>query len=153
MEDCLYLNVWKPADLGKDKLPVLFLIHGGRFTQGGTRGPEINGSSMAKKDIIVVTANYRLNIFGFLAHPELSAETAYKGSGNYGLLDLQLALEWVKNNIAVFGGDPHRITLAGESAGAYAIRTFITSPLTKNLVVGAIGSSGGGLTTPSLEWA
>ncbi|WP_282136826.1 carboxylesterase/lipase family protein [Seonamhaeicola maritimus] len=142
-EDCLYLNVWKPADIGDEKLPVLVLIHGGGLKEGGTRGPELDGTNMAKKGIVVVSANYRLNIFGFLAHPELSAETSYKGSGNYGFMDQQFALQWVKNNIEVFGGDPNSITLAGESAGARSVHTLTTSPLSKDLMVGAIASSGG----------
>jgi para-nitrobenzyl esterase len=142
-EDCLYLNVWKPVDIGDDKLPVLVIIHGGGFGYGGTRGPELEGTSMAKKGIVVVTVNYRLNIFGFLAHPELSAETSYKGSGNYGFMDQQFALQWVKNNIQAFGGNPDRITIAGESAGARSVHTLTTSPLSKDLIAGAIGASGG----------
>jgi para-nitrobenzyl esterase len=142
-EDCLYLNVWKPKNIKDAKLPVVVIIHGGGLGIGGTRGPELEGTSMAEKGVVVVTVNYRLNIFGFLAHPELSAETSYKGSGNYGFMDQQFALQWVKNNIVAFGGDPNRITIAGESAGARSVHTLTTSPLSKDLIAGAIGSSGG----------
>ncbi|WP_136481005.1 carboxylesterase/lipase family protein [Cognatitamlana onchidii] len=152
-EDCLYLNVWKPTELGEAKFPVLVIIHGGGLGKGGTRGPELNGSNMAKKGIVVVTVNYRLNIFGFLAHPELSTETNYEGSGNYGFMDQQLALQWVKNNIAVFGGDPNRITIAGESAGARSVHILSTSPLSKDLIIGAIGSSDGVKPVYSLKTA
>lgn len=152
-EDCLYLNVWKPRDVGGGKLPVLVIIHGGGLMNGGTTGPELEGSSMAKKGMVVVTVNYRLNIFGFFAHPELSAETSYKGSGNYGYMDQQFALQWVKNNIEEFGGDPNRITVAGESAGAWSVLTLISSPLSKDLIAGAIGSSGGVIPLLSMKEA
>ncbi|WP_282124428.1 carboxylesterase/lipase family protein [Algibacter mikhailovii] len=152
-EDCLYLNVWKPRDIGVGKLPVLVIIHGGGLMNGGTIGPTLEGSNMAKKGMVVVTVNYRLNIFGFFAHQELSAETAHNGSGNYGYMDQQFALQWIKKNIEVFGGDPNRITVAGESAGAWSVLTLISSPLSKDLVARAIGSSGGVIPLLSMEEA
>jgi para-nitrobenzyl esterase len=107
-EDCLYLNVWTPAKHDTKNLPVLVYFYGGGFVAGDASEPRYDGASMAKKGIVVVTVNYRLNIFGFFAHPELSAESPYKGSGNYGLLDQNAALKWVQKNIAAFGGDPKR---------------------------------------------
>ncbi|MGB0431377.1 MAG: carboxylesterase/lipase family protein [Bacteroidia bacterium] len=142
-EDCLYLNVWKPASYNGEKLPVLFNIHGGGFWAGQGSEPRINGESMAKEGVIVVTINYRLHIFGFLAHPELSAESESGTSGNYGLMDQQMALKWVYDNIEAFGGDPNRITIAGESAGSESVLYLMTSPLSRHMVAGAIGSSGG----------
>ncbi|MFY0674808.1 MAG: carboxylesterase family protein [Bacteroidia bacterium] len=142
-EDCLYLNVWKPANYNGEKLPVLFNIHGGGFWAGQGSEPRLNGEAMAKEGVIVVTMNYRLHIFGFLAHPELSAESESGTSGNYGLMDQQMALKWVYENIEAFGGDPNRITIAGESAGSMSVLALMTSPLSKHLVAGAIGSSGG----------
>jgi para-nitrobenzyl esterase len=142
-EDCLYLNVWKPTKTGERGLPVLVNIHGGGFQYGGCSSPRHEGTSMAKKGMIVVSMNYRLNIFGFFAHPELSKESPHGSSGNYGLLDQQFALQWVKNNIAAFGGDPNRITIAGGSAGSISVLALMSSPLSKNLIAGAIGSSGG----------
>jgi para-nitrobenzyl esterase len=144
-EDCLYLNVWTPAKRNIKDLPVLVYFYGGGFAAGDASEPRYDGESMAKKGIVVVTANYRLNIFGFFAHPELSAEAPYKGSGNYGLLDQQAALKWVQKNIAAFGGDPKRVTIAGESAGSIAVSTLMASPLSKNLIAGAIGESGGSI--------
>jgi len=150
-EDCLYLNVWKPVNVGDKKLPVLVNIHGGGFSYGEGSEPRIEGSSMASKGMIVVTLNYRLNIFGFFAHPELSKESPHAASGNYGLLDQQFALQWVKNNIEEFGGDPNKITIAGESAGSFSVLSLISSPLSKNLIAGAIGSSGGVMPLASLQ--
>lgn len=144
-EDCLYLNVWSPAKRGEKGLPVLFYIYGGGFVAGDASEPRYNGESMAKEGVVVVTANHRLNIFGFLSHPELSAESPYKASGNYGLLDQALALQWVKDNIEAFGGDPNRITIAGESAGSISVSYQMASPLSKNLIAGAIGESGAGI--------
>ncbi len=112
--------------------------------------PRYDGKSMAKKGIVVVTVNYRLNIFGFFAHPELSAEASYKGSGNYGLLDQTAALKWVQKNIAVFGGDPKKVTIAGESAGSISVSAQMASPLAKGLFTGAIGESGAGI-NPTLS--
>jgi para-nitrobenzyl esterase len=142
-EDCLYLNVWSPAKKSdKSKLPVLVYFYGGGFVAGDASEPRYDGASMAKKGIVVVTVNYRLNIFGFLAHPDLSKEAPYKGSGNYGLLDQHAGLVWVQKNIAAFGGDPKKITIAGESAGSISVSAHMASPLSRNIIAGAIGESG-----------
>lgn len=144
-EDCLYLNIWSPANRNQKDLPVLFYIYGGGFIAGDGSEPRYDGEAMAKKGIVVVTANHRLNVFGFLSHPELSAEAPYKASGNYGLLDQAAALKWVKQNIAQFGGNPNKITIAGESAGSISVSYQMVSPLSKNLIAGAIGESGAGI--------
>ncbi|GAB3234643.1 carboxylesterase family protein [Algoriphagus aestuariicola] len=144
-EDCLTLNVWTPAKRSSKDLPVLVYFYGGGFVAGDASEPRYNGESMAKKGIVVVTVNYRLGVFGFLAHPELSAEASYKASGNYGLLDQSLALQWVKDNIAAFGGNPNQVTIAGESAGSISVSYQMASPLSKNLIHGAIGESGAGI--------
>lgn len=139
-EDCLYLNVWAPA--GKGPYPVLVYFYGGGFIAGDASEPRYDGESMAQHGIVAVTVNYRLGVFGFLAHAELSAEAPYKASGNYGLLDQAAALQWVKKNINVFGGDAAKITIAGESAGSISVCAQMASPLSKNLLAGAIGESG-----------
>ena len=144
-EDCLYLNVWTPATRNTKGLPVLVYFFGGGFVAGDGSEPRYDGASMAKKGIVVVTVNYRLGIFGFFAHPELSKEAPYKASGNYGLLDQAHALKWVQKNIAVFGGDPKKVTIAGESAGSVSVSAQMVSPLSKNLIAGAIGESGSGM--------
>ena len=146
-EDCLYLNVWTPA-AGKTgaKLPVTLWIHGGGYTAGWGFEPEMDGQEWAAHGGVLVSCNYRLGILGFLAHPALSAESPHGVSGNYGMLDQIAALKWVKRNIAAFGGDPDRITIMGQSAGAMSVQTLVTSPLSKDLVAGAIIQSGGGLT-------
>lgn len=144
-EDCLYLNVWSPAKRNTKDLPVLLYYYGGGNVAGDGAEPRYDGESMAKKGIVVVTTNYRLNIFGFLAHPELSKEAPYKASGNYGMLDQAAALKWVKENIAAFGGNPDKITIAGESAGSIAVSMQMSSPLSRNLISGAIGESGAGI--------
>jgi para-nitrobenzyl esterase len=141
-EDCLYLNVWTPAKRNTGSLPVLVYFFGGGFVAGDGSEPRYDGASMAAKGIVVVLVNYRLNIFGFFAHPELSKESPYKGSGNYGLLDQQAGLVWVQKNIAAFGGDPKRVTIAGESAGSISVSAQMASPLSKGLIAGAIGESG-----------
>lgn len=141
-EDCLYLNVWTPAKSPMEKLPVLVYFYGGGYVAGDGSEARYDGESMSKTGIVTLTVNYRLGVFGFLAHPELSKETAYKGSGNYGLLDQYAALKWVKENIAAFGGDPNRVTIAGESAGSISVSAQMASPLSKNLIAGAIGESG-----------
>jgi len=141
-EDCLYLNVWTPANMDTKDLPVLVYFFGGGNVAGDASEPRYDGESMAKEGIVVVTTNYRLNIFGFLAHPELSAEASYKASGNYGLLDQNAALKWVNKNISAFGGDPNKVTIAGESAGSIGASQQMASPLSKNLIAGAIGESG-----------
>ncbi len=148
-EDCLYLNIWTPAKRNTKGLPVLVYFYGGGFVAGDGSEPRYDGESMAKKGIVAVTVNYRLNIFGFFAHPELSAEAPYKASGNYGLLDQNAALKWVKANIAAFGGDPDKITIAGESAGSISVSVQMASPLSKDLIAGAIGESGAAI-TPTL---
>ncbi len=145
-EDCLYLNVWTPATRNTKNLPVLVYFYGGGFVAGDGAEPRYDGESMAKKGIVAITVNYRLNIFGFLAHPDLSAEAPYKASGNYGLLDQLAALQWVSQNVEAFGGDPKKITIAGESAGSISVSVQMASPLTKGLIAGAIGESGAGIT-------
>jgi para-nitrobenzyl esterase len=149
-EDCLYLNVWTPAKRTTKDLPVLVYFYGGGFVAGDGSEPRYDGANMARKGIVVLTVNYRLNIFGFFAHPELSKETSYKGSGNYGLLDQQMALKWVQKNIAAFGGDPKRVTIAGESAGSISVSAQMASPLSKDLIAGAIGESGAAI-NPTLS--
>lgn len=145
-EDCLYLNVWTPADAQPgSKLPVLFWIHGGAFMHGCGSEKEFDGEGMARKGVILVTVNYRVNVFGFFAHPDLEAETPEHVSGNYGILDQIFALQWVRENIAAFGGDPEKVTIAGQSAGCMSVQTIISSPLTKGMLRGAILQSGGGL--------
>ncbi|MGB3802179.1 MAG: carboxylesterase family protein [Lewinella sp.] len=144
-EDCLYLNVWSPAESADAALPVLVYFYGGGFVAGDGSEPRYDGASMAEKGIVSVTVNYRLNVFGFLAHPELSAEAEYGASGNYGLLDQSAALQWVHDNIAAFGGDPERITIAGESAGSVSVSVQMASPLSRDLIAGAIGESGAGI--------
>lgn len=144
-EDCLYLNVWTPAKRDTKGLPVLVYFFGGGFVAGDGSEPRYDGASMAKKGIVVVTVNYRLNIFGFFAHPELSKEAPYKASGNYGLLDQLAALKWVQKNIAAFGGDARKVTIAGESAGSISVSAQMASPLSKDLIAGAIGESGAGI--------
>lgn len=141
-EDCLYLNVWTPAKSAKGKLPVLVYFYGGGFMAGDGSEARYDGGAMAEKGIVSLTVNYRLGVFGFMAHPELTKESPHHASGNYGLLDQYAALKWVKENIAAFGGDPNRITIAGESAGSIAVFAQMASPLSKNLIAGAIGESG-----------
>ena len=141
-EDCLYLNVWTPALSPEEPLPVLVYFYGGGFVAGDGSEPRYDGASMAREGIVVVTLNYRLGVFGFFAHPELSAESPHGASGNYGLLDQAAALRWVQENVAAFGGDPARITIAGESAGSLSVSAQMASPLAKDLIAGAIGESG-----------
>jgi len=141
-EDCLYLNVWTPARAATEGRPVLVYFYGGGFVAGDGSEPRYDGESMARRGIVVVTMSYRLGVFGFLAHPELSREAPYGGSGNYGLLDQVAALRWVHDNIAAFGGDPRRITIGGESAGSVSASALMASPLSRELIAGAIGESG-----------
>lgn len=141
-EDCLYLNVWVPAKPSKTKLPVLVYFYGGGFVAGDGSEARYDGESMAKRGIIALTVNYRLGVFGFMAHPDLTKESVHQSSGNYGLLDQNAALRWVQQNIAAFGGDPKRVTIAGESAGSIAVSAQMVSPLSKKLIAGAIGESG-----------
>jgi len=145
-EDCLYLNVWTSAP-GKPekKLPVAMWIHGGAYTGGWGYEPEFDGKVWAEKDVVLVTINYRLGIFGFMNHPLLAEESPHHVSGNYGILDQIAALKWVHANIAAFGGDPDNITILGQSAGAGSVKTLVSSPLTGNLIKKAIIQSGGGV--------
>ncbi len=143
-EDCLYLNVWTPAPGAavKPKLPVLVYFYGGGFVAGDGSEWRYDGASLARKGIVTVTVNYRLGVFGFLALPALAAESPHHAAGNYGLLDQQAALQWVKANIARFGGDPARVTIGGESAGSISVSALMASPLSRGLIAGAIGESG-----------
>lgn len=148
-ENCLYLNIWTPSynttdpqKIATKNLPVYVWIFGGRFEMGSANVPTYDGSGFATQDIIVVTLNYRMSAFGFLAHPELSAESGHNSSGNYGLLDQQFALQWVQNNIAQFGGNPNRVTVGGQSAGSASALDVMWSPLSKGLAHGVIAESG-----------
>lgn len=141
-EDCLYLNIWTPAKTMDEKLPVFIYFNGGGLMAGSGSEPRYVGLSMARRGIVAITANYREGIFGFFAHPQLSKETSYKGSGNYGFLDQAAAIKWVKDNISAFGGDPDRITIMGESAGSMSVSALMASPLTRNLISQAMASSG-----------
>jgi len=141
-EDCLYLNVWTPDVSSKAKLPVMVWIYGGGFQAGATSEPRQDGQFLAHKGVVVVSMNYRLGIFGFFSHPELSKESPHFASGNYGLMDQTAALQWVKRNIAAFGGDPSNITIFGESAGSFSVSAQMASPLSKGLIAQAIGESG-----------
>jgi para-nitrobenzyl esterase len=147
-EDCLYLNVWTPAKSADDHLPVLVWIFGGGFAFGSTSTPVHDGQHLARKGVVLVTLNYRVGTFGFLALPELSAESPHHVSGNYGLLDMIAGLQWVKKNIAAFGGDPSRVTIFGESAGGIAVSMLCASPEAKGLFRGAISQSGGSFGPP-----
>jgi len=141
-EDCLYLNVWTPSKTGKEKLPVLVYFYGGGYIAGDGSEPRYDGESMARRGIVAITVNYRLGVFGFFSYPELAKESPHHASGNYGLLDQAAALKWVQQNIAAFGGDPKKITIAGESAGSFSVSALMASPLSKNIIAGAIGESG-----------
>ena len=141
-EDCLYLNVWTPSRAPKKRLPVLVYFYGGGFAAGASDEPRYDGTNFAKKGLIVVTANYRLGVFGFVAHPALTAESAHKASGNYGMLDQVAALQWVQRNIAAFGGDRTKVTIGGESAGSASVSALMSSPLAAGLFRGVIGESG-----------
>ena len=139
-EDCLFLNVWKPT--AATRAPVMVWIHGGSLRVGNLAAGLYDGSELARKGVVVVTLNYRLGVFGYFAHPELTAESPHGSSGNYGLLDQIAALHWVRDNIARFGGDPDNITVFGESAGALSIIELMTSPLAKGLFDRVIIQSG-----------
>ena len=141
-EDCLYLNVWTAAESPDEKRPVYVYIYGGGNTEGSTAVPVYDGEGLATKGIVVVTVNYRVGIFGFFTHPELSKECGVGASGNYGLMDLIAALRWVRANIAGFGGDPNRVTIGGQSAGASNVHILVASPLARGLFHGAIAESG-----------
>jgi para-nitrobenzyl esterase len=140
-EDCLTLNVWTDKTSTDGHRPVLVFIHGGGYRVGAGSCPVYDGEALAKKGVVVVTINYRLGIFGFLAHPALTAESPQHASGNYGLLDMIAALQWVKRNIAAFGGDPGNVTVQGQSAGSAAVHSLTMSPLAKGLIHRAITES------------
>jgi para-nitrobenzyl esterase len=141
-EDCLTLNIYGPAGAERGRLPVMVWIHGGGFQAGGGPEPRHDGQAFARKAVVLVTFNYRLGVFGFLAHRELTEETARQVSGNYGMLDQVAALRWVQENIAAFGGDPGNVTIFGESAGSFAVSGLMASPLAEGLFHKAIGESG-----------
>lgn len=147
-EDCLYLNVWTPAKSDSDRIPVFVWIYGGGFNFGFTSDPNYNGANLAKKGVVLVSIAYRVGPLGFLADSELSAESPHHVSGNYGLLDMIAGLKWVKKNISVFGGDPDKVTIFGESAGGIAVSMLCASPLAKGLFEGAISESGGSFGPP-----
>ena len=140
-EDCLYLNVWTPAKMTSDRLPVMVWIYGGAFRFGEGSNPQYDGENLARRGVVLVTFNYRVGPLGFLAHPLLSKESEHNSSGNYGLLDQIAALQWVQKNIAAFGGDPNRVTIFGQSAGATSVIWLMASPLTKGLFQRAISQS------------
>ncbi|HEY1865226.1 MAG TPA: carboxylesterase family protein [Roseiarcus sp.] len=149
-EDCLHLNIWTPAAPETSaRLPTMVWIHGGGFVVGSGAEPRYDGARLAARGIVVVTVNHRLNALGFLAHPELTAESDHRASGNYGLLDLVAALQWVQRNIATFGGDPGKVTIAGESAGSIAASALMASPLAKGLFARVIGESGAMFASPT----
>ncbi|GAA3752943.1 carboxylesterase/lipase family protein [Terriglobus aquaticus] len=151
-EDCLTLNVWVPRDAAPGaKLPVMVWIYGGGFYAGSTSEARQDGESFARKGVILVSMNYRLNIFGFFAHPALAAESPQHAAGNYGLMDQAAALQWVRRNIAQFGGDPGNITLFGESAGSASVSLQMASPLAKDTLAHAIGESGGAFSRTGLS--
>jgi para-nitrobenzyl esterase len=142
-EDCLYLNVWTSATSANDKRPVMLWIYGGGFTGGSGGMAWYDGENLAAKGPVIVTINYRLGSLGFFAHPDLAKEAGHPGSGNYGMMDAIAALQWVKRNIAAFGGDPNKVTVAGESAGAIMVGALVGSPQAKGLFTRAIAESGG----------
>lgn len=145
-EDCLYLNVWRPHGAsGSARLPVYVFIHGGAFNSGSGNIPIYDGTALAARGVVVVTINYRLGVFGFMAHPALTRESAHQSSGNYGLLDQVAALQWVQANIGAFGGDPAGVVIGGQSAGAVSVNDLIVSPLAKGLFRGAVAESGAGI--------
>src|SRR6185312_15129931 len=145
-EDCLYLNVWTKRDL--KNAPVIVFIHGGAFFIGSGSMPLYGGEAVASKGAVFVNLNYRLGALGFLAHPDLSAESPHKTSGDYGWLDQLAALRWIHKNIASFGGNPDNVTIMGQSAGGASVLTLQASPLAKGLINRAIGMSGGGVGVP-----
>lgn len=142
-EDCLSVNVWSPAKQAGEKLPVMVWIYGGGFTYGSGSHPSYDGEALARRGVVVVTLNYRVGLLGFMAHPELSAESPSRSSGNYGLLDQIAALNWVRRNAAAFGGDAGNVTVFGQSAGAHSISTLVASPLAEGLFQQAIMQSVG----------
>jgi para-nitrobenzyl esterase len=146
-EDCLYLNVWTKTS-GPAKRPVLVFVHGGGFTSGGSSCEVYDGQSLAEQGLVYVSINYRVGVLGFLAHPELSSESPGKVSGNYALLDCIAALQWVRDNITSFGGDPANVTIMGQSAGAGMVNALLVSPPARNLFHRAVSESLNNLTMP-----
>ena len=151
-EDCLTLNVWTPAKAKKNSLPVMVWIYGGGFHAGATSEPRQDGQFLAHRNVVVVSMNYRLGIFGFFVHPELTAESPHHASGNYGLMDQNAALEWVQKNIPNFGGNPHNVTIFGESAGSFSVSSLMASPLSQGLFQKAIGESGAAFSASGLQY-
>ena len=141
-EDCLYLNLWSPAATADARLPVMVWIHGGGYQAGASHEPRHDGVALAGRGVVLVTLNYRLGVFGFFAHPALSAERPDGPSANFGLLDMVAALQWVRDNIAAFGGDPGNVTIFGESAGSFAVSALMAAPAARGLFHKAIGESG-----------
>jgi para-nitrobenzyl esterase len=152
-EDCLSLNLWTAASSAGEKRPVMVWIHGGGWVEGSGSLDSFNGEALAKKGVVIVTINYRLGVFGFLAHPDLTKESGYNASGNYGMLDQLEALKWVKANIQQFGGDPENVTIFGQSAGAGSVIDLCASPLAKGYFRRAIVQSGGFLGAADLKAA
>ena len=142
-EDCLTVNIWSPTKAKPSSLPVMLWIHGGGYTAGSASEPRHDGQYLAHHNVVIVTLNYRLGIFGFFTHPDLAAESPHHATGNYGLLDQAAAIAWVHRNITAFGGDPANITVFGESAGSFSVSSLMASPLSKTLIAKAIGESGG----------
>ncbi|MGB7170527.1 MAG: carboxylesterase family protein, partial [Acidobacteriaceae bacterium] len=151
-EDCLNLNVWTPAKDKHSKLPVMVWIFGGGFVAGATSEPRQDGAHLAHKGVVVVSMNYRLGLFGFLALPGLSDESPQHAAGNYGLMDQTAALQWVKRNISAFGGDPGNVTIFGESAGSFSVSAQMASPLAEGLFVRGIGESGAAFDSRGLSF-
>jgi para-nitrobenzyl esterase len=151
-EACLFLNIWTPAKSSEEKLPVMVWIYGGGFAAGSTSEGRQDGSNLARRGVVVVSMNYRLGVFGFLVHPELTKESEHHASGNYGLLDQLAALRWVRDNIASFGGDPANVTIFGESAGSFSVSAQMASPLAKGLFQKAIGESGAAFHSQGLSF-
>ena len=149
-EDCLQLNVWTPKWPMHAPVPVMVWIHGGGNFAGSGVEPVFNGEAFARHGVVLVTVNYRLGVFGFFAHPQLTRESPHHASGNYGLLDQIMALHWVQDNIAKFGGDPANVTIFGESAGSADVNVLMTTPLSKGLFERVIAESGPVIAPPSL---
>ena len=150
-EDCLYLNIWAPEKKSAEGYPVAMWIHGGAFDHGFSSEMEFDGAQYAMRDTILVSINYRVGVFGFMALEDLRREDPNRSVGNYGILDQIMALRWIRKNIEKFGGDPERITVFGQSAGAMSVQTLISSPLTRGMIHSAIIQSGGGYANPLIR--
>ena len=142
-EDCLYLNIWTTAKKKSPRQPVFVWIYGGGLSSGSSNCAIYDGEEMSKKGVVFVSINYRVGVLGFMAHPELTKESGYNASGNYGFMDQMAALKWIQKNIAAFGGDPNNVTIAGQSAGSFSVNALVASPLAKGLFHKAIAESGG----------